>query len=87
MSVLVLDLAHDHLGEAADLADTDGERAKIETLDRFLVGAEALLIGDVQLATLEWSLIDDPALGPEVRDKARGIGLTMPVRSAATSAC
>ena len=70
--------AREHLDEASDLATQERELEKIVTLEQFIVGAEALLIGDAQLASLEWSQINDPALGPEVRDKARLIGMTVP---------
>ncbi|MHC4908502.1 MAG: hypothetical protein ACYTF9_02120 [Planctomycetota bacterium] len=70
--------ARQHLDAASDLAKEDAEQAKVASLDTFIVGAEALLVGDVELARLEWSRIEDDALGAEVRTKAGGIGVAVP---------
>ena len=74
-----LEQARVHLDEARAAASNSKERQKVESLDKLIVGAEALMEGDPARARAEWSWIDEPHLSREVRHKARLIGLNVSV--------
>ena len=74
-----LEQARAHLEAARDAASSSKERQKVDSLDKLIVGAEALMEGDPARARSEWSWIDEPNLSREVRHKARLMGLSVPV--------
>ena len=73
-----LDLARSHLVEARLAAFRPAHKEKVESLDRLIDGAQALLDGDPSTARVEWSRITDAQLNDEVRQKAAQFGMTVP---------
>ncbi len=71
--------AKGHVSAARSSATGAAEMRKLESLEKLITGAEALMEGDAARARAEWSRIEDPVLNDEVRSKARWIGVTVPI--------
>ena len=46
------------------------QKRQVESMERLITGAKAMMNGDVETAKAEWSKISDPRLNREVRMKA-----------------
>lgn len=74
-----LPLARQHLSEMKRAARTYDEKRKTDSLERLITGSEAMINGNMKVATSEWSRIRDPYLNHEVQLKARRVmGVNVP---------
>jgi len=55
------------------------QERKVRSLEHLISGAEAMMSGNVQLARVQWSQIDDPYLQRAVRTRAQVIGVEVPM--------
>ena len=74
-----LEQARVHLSAAKAKALWHEQERQVQSLEKLIAGAEALMTGDGALARAEWSRIEDPRLSREVRVKAKLIDVDVPL--------
>ena len=68
-----LEEARQYVSQAKLEAVSFDQKRQVESMEKLIEGAEALMAGDVQLAKECWSNISDPYLCREVRVKAQTV--------------
>ena len=75
-----LDKAESHILAVKDCAESFEQEREVESLERVISGARAMMAGEVNVAKAQWSQIRDPHLNREVRLKAESvIGVEVPM--------
>ena len=72
-----LEQAREHVRDAASWAVGPSEEQKVDSLEKLIAGAEALLAGEADEAQRQWAQIEDRELSAEVRGKARLVGMAV----------
>jgi len=79
-----MDTAETHLAEARKNAKTYEDKQIVKSIDDLVVGAKAMMDGDVDTAKQQWADIEDPRFNREVRVKADALmGVKVPLVAAA----